>query len=137
MAADIIQVSDSSFEAEVLEASLPVLVQLCAPWAGPCEVIAPTVKALADEYPDKLKVVKMNVDGNPEIPQRYNVRGIPNLILFEKGKVCHQIVGAVPKRKLVEAIENVINIKGQDAKKMACNGMDIPPQSGSEGPTSK
>jgi thioredoxin 1 len=106
--ADVINVSDDNFDAEVLKSELPVLLDLWAEWCGPCKAIAPTVEALAGEYDGKLKVVKLNVDDNPKTPANYNVRGIPNLILFKGGEVQEQIVGAVPRAKLEEAIKNVV-----------------------------
>ncbi len=106
--ADVCEVSDGSFEAEVLQSPLPVLVDFWAPWCGPCKAIAPVVAELAKEYDGKLKVVKMNVDDHPQTPSRYGVRGIPNLILFKAGQVRDQIVGAVPKAHLVKAITQVV-----------------------------
>ncbi len=106
--ADVHEVSDGSFEAEVLQSPLPVLVDFWAPWCGPCKAIAPVVAELAKEYAGKLKVVKMNVDDHPQTPSRYGVRGIPNLILFKGGQVRDQIVGAVPKSHLVKAISQVV-----------------------------
>ncbi len=106
--ADVMNVSDESFNAEVLQSELPVLLDLWAPWCGPCKAIAPTVEALAGEYDGQLKVVKLNVDDNPKTPANYNVRGIPNLILFKGGEVQEQIVGAVPRAKLEAAIKNLI-----------------------------
>lgn len=106
--ADVTNVSDDNFDTEVLKSELPVLLDLWAEWCGPCKAIAPTVEALAGEYDGKLKVVKLNVDENPKTPANYNVRGIPNLILFKGGEVQEQIVGAVPKSKLEEAIKNVV-----------------------------
>lgn len=106
--ADIQQVSDDSFEREVLQSDLPVLIDFWAPWCGPCKAIAPIVDDLAKEYAGRLKVVKMNVDDNPRTPSRYGVRGIPNLILFKGGQVRDQIVGAVPKTQLVKAITEVV-----------------------------
>src|SRR5690349_24982436 len=109
MASDkIANVTDASFEADVLKSSQPVLIDFWAPWCGPCRAIAPVVEELAKEYAGKLKVVKMNVDENPQTPSRYGVRGIPNLILFKGGQVKEQIVGAVPKTQLVKAIGNVV-----------------------------
>lgn len=105
---EVMSVSDETFDAEVLKSELPVLLDLWAEWCGPCKAIAPTVEALAGEYDGKLKVVKLNVDENPRTPANYNVRGIPNLILFKGGEVQEQIVGAVPKAKLEEAIKNVV-----------------------------
>ena len=106
--ADVQQVSDESFDREVLKADLPVLIDFWAPWCGPCRAIAPVVEELAKEYDGKLKVVKMNVDDNPQTPSKYGVRGIPNLILFKGGEVRDQIIGAVPKAQLVKAVTQVV-----------------------------
>ena len=106
--ADVQQVSDESFDREVLKADLPVLIDFWAPWCGPCKAIGPVVEELAKEYAGKLKVVKMNVDDNPQTPSKYGVRGIPNLILFKGGQVKDQIVGAVPKAQLVKAVTQVV-----------------------------
>jgi len=108
MADNIAHVSDDNFETEVLKSPLPVLLDLWAPWCGPCRAIAPIVDELAGEYAGKLKVVKMNVDENPRTPSRYGVRGIPNLILFKNGEVQQQIVGAVPRAHLIKAISTVV-----------------------------
>jgi thioredoxin 1 len=105
---DILQVSDDTFDEEVLKASEPVLIDFWAPWCGPCRAIAPIVEELAQAYAGKLKVVKMNVDDNPRTPGQYGVRGIPNLIVFKDGEVQQQIVGAVPKAQLVKAISTVV-----------------------------
>jgi len=106
--ANVSEVTDSSFEQEVLQSNTPVLIDFWAPWCGPCKAIAPVVEELAGTYAGKLKVVKMNVDDNPQTPSRYGVRGIPNLILFKGGTVAQQIVGAVPKPQLVKAIDSVV-----------------------------
>ena len=106
--ATVQQVGDDSFEREVLQSPTPVLVDFWAPWCGPCRAIAPVVEELAREYDGKLKVVKLNVDDNPQTPSRYGVRGIPNLIVFKGGEVKEQIIGAVPKSQLVRAIGNVV-----------------------------
>lgn len=107
--ADILEVTDDNFEAEVLKANLPVLIDFWAPWCGPCKTIAPVVEELASTYKGQLKVVKMNVDDNPRTPSQYGVRGIPNLVLFKNGKVQEQVVGAVPKAQLAEAVERVLS----------------------------
>jgi thioredoxin 1 len=106
--ADVQQVTDESFDREVLKAELPVLIDFWAPWCGPCKAIGPVVDELAKEYAGKLKVVKMNVDDNPQTPSKYGVRGIPNLILFKGGEVKDQIIGAVPKSQLVKAVTQVV-----------------------------
>ncbi len=102
------EVSDASFDREVLKSDLPVLIDFWAPWCAPCRVIAPVVEQVASEYNGRLKVVKMNVDDNPQTPSQYGVRGIPNLILIKGGQVRDQIVGAVPKAHLVKAIDQVV-----------------------------
>jgi thioredoxin 1 len=106
--ADVLEVSDDSFEREVLQSATPVLIDFWAPWCAPCRAIGPVVAELAQEYSGKLKVVKMNVDDNPQTPSKYGVRGIPNLIVFQGGQVKEQIVGAVPKAQLVKAITTVV-----------------------------
>ena len=106
--ANVHEISDQSFDAEVLQSPVPVLIDFWAPWCAPCRAIAPVVEELAHEYQGRIKVVKLNVDDNPQTPQRYGVRGIPNLILFQGGNVRQQIVGVVPKKQLVEAITQVV-----------------------------
>jgi thioredoxin 1 len=106
--ASVQPVADDSFQREVLESTTPVLIDFWAPWCAPCRAIGPVVEEIAREYAGKLKVVKMNVDENPQTPSRYGVRGIPNLILFQAGQVKEQIVGAVPKAQLVKAISTVV-----------------------------
>ena len=102
------EVTDAQFEAEVLQSPLPVLIDFWAPWCGPCRVIAPVVEELANTYGGRLKVVKMNVDDNPETPARYGVRGIPNLLFLKDGEVKDQLIGAVPKAQLVRAIDTLL-----------------------------
>lgn len=104
MAGEIKQVSDQSFQAEVLEADRPVLVDFWAPWCGPCRIIAPHLEELAGERED-LQIAKLNVDENPQTAARYNVMSIPMLLLFKNGQVAHQIIGALPKNRLVQEIE--------------------------------
>ena len=106
--ANLLTVSDDSFDQEVLKSGTPVLIDFWAPWCGPCRAIGPLVEDLAREYAGKLKVVKMNVDDNPRTPQQYGVRAIPNLILIQGGQVKEQLLGAVPKAQLVRAIGNVV-----------------------------
>lgn len=106
--ANVPEIGDHNFETEVVRSGLPVLVDFWAPWCGPCKSIAPLVEELAREYEGRLKVAKLNVDDNPVTPSRYGVRGIPNLILLKGGTVQEQIVGAVPKARLVQAIEKAL-----------------------------
>jgi thioredoxin 1 len=104
MAGAITDVTDSNFQAEVLESSEPVLVDFWAPWCGPCRVIAPALEEIVEER-DDLRIVKLNVDDNQQTAARYNVLSIPTLILFRNGEVAHQIIGAMPKKRLVQEIE--------------------------------
>ena len=97
----VIEVSDQTFESEVLKADVPVLVDFWAPWCGPCRLIAPVVKELSEEYAGKLKVVKLNTDDNQQTATNYHISGIPSLILFKGGDVADQVVGAVPKAKIL------------------------------------
>ena len=108
MAEGIFEVSDGSFEAEVLKSNKPVLVDFWAPWCGPCRAIAPVVEELAKEYGDKVKFAKCNVDDNPVTPGQYGIKAIPTLIFFSNGKVADQITGMVAKSKLVESLEKVV-----------------------------
>ena len=102
--ADPFNVTDSAFQAEVLESDKPVLVDFWAEWCGPCRMIAPSVKEIASEYDGVLKVAKMGVDDNPATPGRYGISGIPTLMLFKNGEVVARIVGAMPKDRLVAQI---------------------------------
>ena len=104
MAGAIIEVTDTNFQAEVVEAAEAVLVDFWAPWCGPCRIVAPHLEELNDERQD-MRVVKLNVDDNPETAARYNVMSIPTLLLFRNGEVAHQIVGALPKNRLVQELE--------------------------------
>jgi thioredoxin 1 len=106
--ANVHEVSDTTFESEVLQSATPVLIDFWAPWCAPCRAIAPVVEELAGEYAGKLKVVKINVDDNPQTPSKYGVRGIPNLLIIQGGQVKDQIVGAVAKKRLVDAISQVV-----------------------------
>lgn len=106
--AKITEVGDNNFETEVLQSAVPVLVDFWAPWCGPCKTIAPIVEEIAAAYEGKLKVAKLNVDDHPATAARYNIRGIPNLIILKGGAVKEQIVGAVPKAKLVSAIDKAL-----------------------------
>ena len=104
MAGAINNVTDNNFQAEVLESDRPVLVDFWAPWCGPCRIIAPHLEDLNAERED-LRVVKLNVDENPRTAAQYNVLSIPMLLLFKNGQVAHQIIGALPKSRLVQELE--------------------------------
>ena len=109
MASDkIANVTDASFEADVLKSSQPVLIDFWATWCGPCRAIAPVVEQLAGEYAGKVKVVKVNIDENPKTPTQYDVRSIPTLLMFKDGKVVGQIVGAQPKPKIEELVKKAL-----------------------------
>jgi thioredoxin 1 len=110
MAENIQAVTDGNFEAEVLTASstLPVLVDFWAEWCRPCHMLAPTVAEIAHDYEGKLKVMKLNVDEAMNSAGRYNIRGIPTLLLFKNGQMVEQIVGAVPKDQITKAVDRHI-----------------------------
>lgn len=101
----IVHVSDTSFEEDVLKADLPVLVDFWAEWCGPCKMIAPVLDELSGEYAGKMKICKMDVDSNKETPAKFNIRGIPTLMMFKGGNMEAMKVGALSKAQLVEFID--------------------------------
>jgi thioredoxin 1 len=102
--ADLLEVTDATFESEVLNADQPTLVDFWADWCGPCKMVAPVVEEIAAEYDDQMKVAKMDVDSNPKTPGNYGIRGIPTLILFKDGEEAARIVGFRPKEAMMEEI---------------------------------
>ena len=104
----IIEVSDATFDQEVLQSDQPVLVDFWASWCGPCKALGPIVDEVATQYNGKLKVAKMDVDRNQATPGRYGIRGIPALLFFKGGKVADQIVGYVPKDTIEQSITKVV-----------------------------
>jgi thioredoxin 1 len=104
-----IELNETNFELEVLKATTPVLVDFWAVWCGPCKMIAPIVDELATEYEGKLKIGKVDVDNHQQIAMQYGIRSIPTLLIFKSGKVVEQIVGAAPKKSLVDKLAKHLN----------------------------
>lgn len=102
------EISDNTFESEVLQSSSPVLVDFWATWCGPCKAMAPKLEEISATYNGKVKIMKMDVDQNREIPARFGIRGIPTLILFKNGKMLDQIVGNQPKEVIEELISKAL-----------------------------
>jgi thioredoxin 1 len=105
MAGTVSEVTDTNFQAEVLESDVPVLVDFWAPWCGPCRMVAPVVEQIAQERGEAIKVVKLNIDENNETAIRYNVMSIPTLMVFNHGEVAKTVIGAYPKAKLESELE--------------------------------
>ena len=108
MSDQIVHVSDATFDAEVLNSEIPVLVDFWAEWCGPCKMIAPVLDEIASEYSGRLKVCKVDVDANPDIPPKFGIRGIPTLIMFKGGNAEATKVGALSKTQLTTFIDEVV-----------------------------
>jgi thioredoxin 1 len=108
MSADIHQVTDATFDSEVLKSATPVLVDYWAEWCGPCKAIAPVLAEVAKEYGDRVKVAKLNVDENADVPRKYGIRGIPTLMLFKGGNIEATKVGALSKSQLTAFLDSHI-----------------------------
>jgi thioredoxin 1 len=108
MAQGIIEIDDSSFDNEILQADKPALVDFWAPWCGPCKAIGPVIEDLAGTYGEQVKFTKCNVDDNPVTPGKFGIKAIPTLIFFKDGKVVDQITGMVAKSKLEDSLKKVL-----------------------------
>ncbi len=105
--ANVLEVTTANFDAEVLKAEQPVLVDFWAPWCGPCRAVAPVLEAISQEHADKLKVVKVNVDDNQQLAVQYGVQAIPTLIFFKGGQPVDRVVGVAPRDELNRRIDNL------------------------------
>jgi len=105
-----IELNDTNFQQEVLNSDTPVLVDFWAVWCGPCRMVAPVVEEIAKEYNGKLKVGKVDVDNNPEVSMKFGIRSIPTLMVFKGGQVVEQIIGAMPKRNLLDKVTPHIGV---------------------------
>jgi thioredoxin 1 len=105
MSDNIITVTDANFGGEVLKSNVPVLVDFWAEWCGPCRMLAPIIEAIARDYTGKIRVAKMNVDDNPQVPPSYRVQSIPTLLLFKNGHVADQLIGNLPRHNIERMLE--------------------------------
>ena len=108
MAGETADVTDATFEAEVIQSNVPVVLDFWAEWCAPCRAISPIIKQLAEDYDGKIKVVKMNIDENPQTPGKYGVRAIPTVLAFQNGQVVEQVQGARPKAAFEEMAQKLL-----------------------------
>ncbi len=108
MADGIIEIDDSHFEADVIKAQQPVLVDFWAPWCGPCRAMAPVLEELHGSFGDRIKIMKCNVDDNPVTPAKFEIKSIPTLIFFKNGKVFEQVIGITTKSKLEDTLKKML-----------------------------
>jgi len=106
--ADLLEVTDATFDTEIINSDIPALVDFWAAWCGPCRMVSPVVKELANEYKGKIKVAQMDVDQNRQTPARFGIRNIPTLIFFKGGEVTQMIVGAHPKSHIEEELKKLL-----------------------------
>ncbi len=106
--ADFPEVTDSTFEKEVLQSDIPVLIDFWAPWCGPCRMVAPVLEELAKDFSGQVKVMKLNVDNNPNTAQKYGIFSIPTILIFKGGQAAAQIVGAMPKKQYADKLNELL-----------------------------
>ena len=107
-AENVVKLTDATFDTEVLQADTPVLIDFWAEWCGPCRMVAPIIDALAEDYDGRVKIAKLNVDENPQISRRFNIRGIPTLLLFKDGELKETAVGLRPKPQLEQLLDEYV-----------------------------
>lgn len=108
MSENTIQLTEQSFDADVLQSSIPVLVDFSAEWCGPCKMLAPVIDELAGEYDQRVKVGKVDIDNNRQIASQYGIQGVPTLIIFENGQPVKKLVGLISKDKITEALDELL-----------------------------
>ncbi len=103
-----VDITDNTFDSEVLSAAGPVLVDCWAPWCGPCRMVGPVLEQLAREYAGRVKIAKLNVDENPQTASRYSIRSIPTMLLFNRGEMVNSVVGALPKQEIERHLQTLL-----------------------------
>ena len=108
MSEDTLEITSENFDNQVINSSVPVLIDFWAEWCGPCKMLMPTIEKIASDYKGKVVIGKVNVDNEPNLAANYNVRGIPNVLIFHSGKVQEQLVGNVPEKQIIEILNKFI-----------------------------